>query len=177
MKRNYIDGTKNDVNFFTGFEIETTPAHGLKTLFVVGFPPITKILELYYMYKCEHIYMGANQSFEIKRDQNGGIDFNSWEPIIKHLLSKDILVTLDFDVRYTDVIVASNLCEYNNFIPQISVKIPNIKKLNYNATLKIDDVDFKATNPGVWCHRLHDLQSTDKFTGWNEYRKDTPHYE
>lgn len=173
MKRDYTDGVKTDVVFFTGFEVETTPAHGLLTLFVVGFPPIEKILQLYNENNCEHIYMGANQSFEVKFDHNGGVDFSTWQPVVKELLDQNILVTLDFDLKYIEYIQASGLCDYSNFIPQISVKIPNIKKLNYNATLKIDDVDFKSTNPGVWCHRLHDLQAIEKFTGWHEYGKDT----
>lgn len=172
MKRDYTDGVKTDVSFFTGFEIETTPAHGLLTLFVVGFHPVEKILQLYHAHNCEHIYMGANQSFEITFDPNGGVEFSKWQPIVKELLDNNILVTLDFDLKDIEYVQNSGLCEYNNFIPQISVKIPNIKKLNYNATLKIDDVDFKATNPGVWCHRLHDLQAVEKFTGWHEYGKD-----
>jgi hypothetical protein len=38
--------------------------------------------------------------------------------------------------------------------------------------IKIDDRDFAATNPGVWCHNLHDLQSRDAFTDWNQYQHD-----
>jgi hypothetical protein len=66
----------------------------------------------------------------------------------------------------------SSLCEYNNFIPVISAKIPYIKLLNYNATLKIDDKDFDATNPGVWCHSIHTLQKRSVFTEWSKYTKD-----
>lgn len=176
MKRDYTDGIKTDVDFFTGFEVETTPAHGLLTLFVVGTPDPYKIINLYHQYHCEHIYLGANQSFSIlnSKDENC---WDQWYNMTKTLLEQDMLVTLDFDLRYVNVIQSSGLCEYNNFIPQISVKIPNIRNLNYNATLKIDDTDFKATNPGVWCHRLHDLQAIEKFTSWNEYGKDNPHYE
>ena len=39
--------------------------------------------------------------------------------------------------------------------------------------LKIDDKDFKATNPGVWSHSLHDLQDRKKFTPWADYKNDT----
>jgi hypothetical protein len=46
--------------------------------------------------------------------------------------------------------------------------------LNYNAMLKIDDKDFAASNPGVWCHRLHTLQDVSKFTDWSQYGKDQP---
>jgi len=38
--------------------------------------------------------------------------------------------------------------------------------------LKIDDVDFDATNPGVWTHSLHSLMSRDTFTSWDQYSKD-----
>jgi hypothetical protein len=38
--------------------------------------------------------------------------------------------------------------------------------------LKIDDKDFAATNPGVWCHNLRDLMGRDRFTDWDQYGKD-----
>jgi hypothetical protein len=69
-------------------------------------------------------------------------------------------------------LLESGLCEYRNFIPMISVKMPYIRQLGYNATLKLDDKDFAATNPGVWCHSIHDLQNWDHFTDWSKYNKD-----
>jgi hypothetical protein len=69
-------------------------------------------------------------------------------------------------------LLESGLCEHNNFIPMISVKIPYIQQLGYNATVKIDDKDFAATNPGVWCHSLHNLQKRSVFTDWSKYTKD-----
>ena len=36
----------------------------------------------------------------------------------------------------------------------------------------IDDKDFDATNPGVWCHSLHDLMDREKFTDWGKYGLD-----
>jgi hypothetical protein len=38
--------------------------------------------------------------------------------------------------------------------------------------LKIDDKDFDATNPGVWCHSLHSLMSRETFTSWDDYKGD-----
>jgi len=64
------------------------------------------------------------------------------------------------------------LVEFHNFIPMISVKLPYIKQFGYNAVIKIDDKDFAATNPGVWCHSLHDLQTREAFTDWSRYTKD-----
>ena len=54
----------------------------------------------------------------------------------------------------------------------ISVKIPYAGLLNYNTVIKIDDKDFAATNPGVWCHSLHDLQDREAFTDWSKYTQD-----
>jgi hypothetical protein len=50
--------------------------------------------------------------------------------------------------------------------------LPYLNQLGYNATLKIDDKDFAATNPGVWCHNLQDLLGRDRFTDWDQYGKD-----
>ena len=36
MKRDYTDGVAEQVQLFTGVEVEETPAYGMKTLFVVG---------------------------------------------------------------------------------------------------------------------------------------------
>ena len=66
----------------------------------------------------------------------------------------------------------SPLVEYHNFIPMISVKLPYIQQLGYNATIKLDDKDFNASNPGVWCHSLHDLKNRNVFTDWSKYTKD-----
>jgi hypothetical protein len=54
----------------------------------------------------------------------------------------------------------------------ISVKLPYIQQLGYNAIIKLDDKDFKASNPGVWCHSVHDLQNRTVFTDWSKYTKD-----
>ena len=46
MKRNYESGVTDSITFFTGIEIEHTPAHGMKTLFVVGVHDPYVIMEL-----------------------------------------------------------------------------------------------------------------------------------
>lgn len=160
----------NNVKLFVGKEVEHTPAHGLKTLFVVDIQDIVLIEAAYSAHKCEHIYFGANQSFEPNGTANY---FTLWEEMINYFLKKDYLCTLDFDVSNVEDILESGFTEYNNFIPMISVKIPYINQLGYNATLKIDDKDFKATNPGVWCHSVHTLLKRDMvFTDWSKYTKD-----
>lgn len=169
MNRDYADGTKSDVTFFVGIEVEKTPAYGMKTLFVVGVHDPKKIAELSYIHDCRHVFVGANHSYDPTLHALG-----DWDGMILPLLDRGLLVTLDFDVKFTESVLSSEFSDHNNFIPQISVKIPNIKRFNYNTMLKIDDRDFKATNPGVWCHRLHNLMDGDIFTTWREYGKDEP---
>jgi len=171
MKRDYDTGVAENVEFFVGVEIERTPAYGMKTLFVVGAHDPDKIINLARNNNCKHIYFGANQSFHTKgvNDTEG---WRPWEIMIKACLDKDLWCTLDFDVKETEGLLESMLVEYRRFIPQISVKLPYINQLGYNATLKIDDKDFNATNPGVWCHNLQNLLKRDCFTDWDQYGKD-----
>ena len=168
MNRDYDTGTANTVSLFIGKEIEKTPAYGMQTLFVVGIQNVDKLKELAKNNNCNHIYLGANQSFNIENNNQ----IEAWEFMTMHLLKEDFWVTLDFDVKYCEVISDMGLCEHNRFIPQISVKIPYINLMNYNACVKIDDKDYNASNPGVWIHRLHDLKSLSTFTDWDQYKND-----
>jgi hypothetical protein len=171
MKRDYTSGVADSITFFTGIEIEHTPAYGMKTLFVVGVHDPYVIIELARNNQCKHIYFGANQSFHTK-GTNDIEGWRPWEDMIKACLDADVWCTLDFDVSETEGLLESGLTENRRFIPQISVKLPYINQLGYNATLKIDDKDFSATNPGVWCHNLQDLLGRDRFTDWDQYGKD-----
>ena len=56
----------------------------------------------------------------------------------------------------------------------ISVKLPNVNRLNYNACIKIDDKDFRASNPGVWVSYVQEHLKRDKFTDWDKYTSDQP---
>jgi hypothetical protein len=55
----------------------------------------------------------------------------------------------------------------------ISVKLPYINQLNYNATIKLDDRTWGATNPGVWTHHLPSLMTKETYTYWDQYTQDT----
>ena len=158
-----------DIKFFYGTEVEHTPALGKKTLFVVGVQTTDDIAA--HIQGCEHIYFGANQSFP-NPDINDAHAWKPWEDMIQPFLDRDYLCTLDIDVKCVEGLLETGLCEYHKFIPMISVKMPYIRQLGYNAVLKIDDKDFAATNPGVWCHSIHDLQNRDHFTDWSKYTKD-----
>ena len=164
-------------DFFVGTEVETSPAHGERTLFVVGLQPVDIILwkleeaNSKSREKITHIYFGANMSFP-NPDINDAQTWAAWEAMITPFLDRGLWCTLDLDVSAAEGLTEGVLVEHGLFIPMISVKLPYIKQLGYNATLKLDDKDFQASNPGVWCHILHDLQDRAHFTSWSKYTKD-----
>lgn len=166
MKRDYQDGIKEDVIFFTGIEIEHTPAYGKKTLFVTGVQSCDEIAS--HLQGCEHIFFGANHSF----NPETAPEWKSWETMIEYFLNKGYWCSLDIPMSHVEEFNDGGLCEFDNFIPQIRVPIPYVKLWNYNTMIKIDDKDFKATNPGVWSHSLHDLKDRSKFTSWDQYTND-----
>ena len=158
-------------DFFVGREVEHSPAFGHKTLFVVGIQDASVIVNMVKNNNCSHVYFGANQSFP-NPETNDGDTWREWEGMIVECLQKGLLCTLDLDVSSVEGLIEGCLIEYNNFIPMISVKLPSLQLLGYNATIKLDDKDFAATNPGVWCHQLHDLKDRKVFTDWSKYTQD-----
>ena len=158
-----------NVSFFYGSEVEHTPAFGAKTLFVVGLQTVEDIEQ--HLNDCEHIYFGANMSFpNLELTDHQG--WRAWENMITYFLDKDYQCTLDINVTCVEGLAEGLLVEYSNFIPMISVKLPYIQQLGYNATIKLDDINFKGTNPGVWCHSVHKLMDRKVFTSWDKYTKD-----
>jgi hypothetical protein len=166
MKRDYTTGEATNVQFFIGTEVEHTPAYGLKTLFVTGIHSIEEIA--LNLNGAEHIFFGANHSFNPQTPE----EWDKWQNMIQFFLDKDYLCSLDIPLSAVEEFNDGGLNEYDNFIPQIRVPIPYIKLWNYNTMIKIDDKDFKATNPGVWSHSLHDLKDRSKFTDWSQYKND-----
>lgn len=167
----------DDVDFFVGTEVERTPAFGRRTLFVVGVQPIQDIqdwLDDYHAYEdrsyhIEHVFFGANHSF----DPRPAEEWAQWERMISHFLAQGYWCTLDIPISAVEQFNDGSLCEFRNFIPQIRVSVPYTRLWNYNTMLKIDDKDFDATNPGVWCHSLHSLMSRETFTSWDDYKGDS----
>lgn len=166
MKRDYTTGEEDNIVFFTGKEVEHTPAFGLETLFVVGVQSVDDIARN--LAGCEHIFFGANHSF----NPQNNLDWQRWEHMIQYFLDKDYLCSLDIPMSAVEEFNEGSLNDYNNFIPQIRIPIPYIKLWNYNTMIKIDDKDFNATNPGVWSHSLHKLKDRENFTGWHQYKND-----
>ena len=161
---------RQDVTYFTGTEVEMTPAHGLYTLFVVGTPPTSDILYKAMRHKVSNIYFGTSQSFNPETEA----DWKEWDRVIMDCLNakENYFVTLDFDVKHSEYVLDSGWNEHHNFISMISVKLPYLSQFNYNSSLKIDDTTWGHSNPGVWTHRLHELLQVDKFTHWKEYTGD-----
>ena len=141
MKRDYTDGVADNVIFFIGNEVEHTPAYGMKTLFVTGIQSVESIA--LNLQGCEHIFFGANHSFNPK----GYEEHKAWEEMIFYFLKKDYLCSLDIPMSQVEEFHESGYCEYNNFIPQIRVPIPYIKLWNYNTMLKIDDKEHCVIVP------------------------------
>ena len=168
MKRDYESGISDTPIFFTGVEVEKTPAFGMKTLFVTGVQPCEVIQKHYEEEQCEHIFFGANHSYKPEKLN----EYDAWDNMIKAFLTAGKLCSLDIPIDQAEVFLDSGLTEYENFIPQLRIPLPYVKQWNYNTMIKIDDKDFKATNPGVWCHSLHDLMDRDKFTDWSKYGSD-----
>jgi len=170
MNRDYTTGIADDVVFFVGNEVEHTPAHGMVTLFVTDVQSCEDI-EHHVKHNpagIEHIFFGANHSFNPKNYE----EHKRWEEMIFYFLKQGYLCSLDIPLNQVEEFHESGYCEYDNFIPQIRVPIPYIRLWNYNTMLKIDDKDFKATNPGVWSHSLHTLMDRSKFTDWAQYKDD-----
>ena len=166
MKRDYTDGVKDNVVFFTGTEVEKTPTYGLKTLFVVGYQAVEKIKELAIQHNCKHIYLGANHSLK-------HIEYEQSQPLlntIDKLLELDYYVTVD--TRVSNALHFEKCLTNKKFTIVYALPVENIMNMRGNIVLKIDDKDFKATNPGVWCWSVRDLITDEHFTEWNEYTKD-----
>ena len=164
------DGHK-DVTFFVGPEVEHTPAYSKRTLFVVGKQDVSEIEKQARANKTPHIFMGANHSFSV--DPTDGSLY--WDKTITALLDKGFWVTLDYQAHeHKNVLMMLNagIWQSRLFVPLLSVRIPSIETSSPNLTVKIDDVDFKATNRGVWCMHFHEVTDSNRFTDWQDYETD-----
>jgi hypothetical protein len=170
MKRDYTDGVNEGVTFFVGTEVEHTPAYGMKTLFVVGIHNEQVIIELARGNDCEHIFFGANHSFNPAYNDYEG--WKAWEEMIQTCLDQGFLCSLDIPLSAVEEFNDGGLNDHNNFIPQIKVPVPYLKLWNYNTMIKIDDKDFNATNPGVWSIPIGAVTQRKYFTAWREYKND-----
>ena len=167
MMRDYTDGVKENISFFVGKEVETTPTQGKKTLFVVGIKKTNLIQKHLDKNKCKHIYFGANHSFK----QLDGSEIQQIANQLKYVLQKGYYVTMDTNPTYQfpDIM---KLLTYSKFTLVYGVRVDNVKKIKGNVVIKVDDKDFKATNPGVWCWTVKEMTDKKHFTDWDKYGDD-----
>lgn len=157
------------VDYFIGPEVEHTPAYSKRTLFVVGKQKLDQILRMAKEYKTPHVFMGANHSF------NAASEDPYWDQVITALLDKGFWVTLDYQAHEHETVLKMlnpGVWQCRTFVPLLGVRIPKVQTSSPNLTIKIDDVDFKATNPGVWCLHFHEITDSNRFTDWNDYSTD-----
>lgn len=162
------DGHK-DVTYFIGPEVENTPAFSKRTLFVVGTPDASQIELMAREWKTPHIFMGANHSFT-----TGNLN-PYWDKTITALLDSGFWVTLDYQAHEHETVLKMlnpGIWQSRIFVPLLSVRIPNVQTSSINLTIKIDDVDFAATNEGVWCLHHHQVTDSNRFTPWQDYATD-----
>ena len=135
-------------------------------MFVIGTQNLKEILARALNNECPHIYLGANHSFT----PNTGWNYNT----VKKCINAGYTVSLNYPINYHNNVKKElkELYIHINFIPQISFQFEGIENENPNLNLKIDDVDFEATNDGVWCFDLKDVCNDNNKTSWSQYKDD-----
>ena len=168
MDRDYKTGKSKSVGLFSGIEIEHTPAHGLQTLFLARNDlTYDQIIQVAKEVKAKAIYFGANRSFMH--------NIANTSQLIKRLMDKGYWCTIDYQhsvhaevkERFKDI------WKEDKFIPFCSVIFPDSED-DDNLCIKVDDVDFNKTNPGVWTMSMDHFKQTSGFTSWDEYKQDEP---
>jgi hypothetical protein len=115
--------------------------------------------------------MGANHSFSVDPADTTFY----WDQTITALLDRGYWVSLDYEAHLHPAVLNmlnKGIWQSRTFVPMLGVRIPKIQSSSPNLTIKIDDVDFKATNPGVWCMHYHEVTDSNRFTDWLEYGSD-----
>ena len=168
MYRDYTTGKKDNVQVFTGKEVEHTPALGLQTLFLARNDlTFEEIVTLADKVKAKAIYFGANRTF-IPDIQDQPLQ-------IKKLLKKGYYVTIDYQYNIHEEVKQNfkNVWNHKNFIPFCSIIFENSEE-DDNLCIKVDDIDFNKTNPGVWTMSMDHFKQSSGFTSWSDYKKDKP---
>ena len=164
MNRDYTSGVVNGVRNFVGYEVEKTSCHGLKTYFVAddaGDPldVVTKASGL----GCEHIYLGANKYYQ----KATWVDSSWINSVVARAFKCGIQVTVD--IPHSLWWAVSKLLLMDNLHLNISVELPNIERCPH-VNIKVDDVGYSATNPGVRVFSLNDCE--EHFNDWDAYKED-----
>lgn len=162
MNRDYESGVLSTPVLFVGKEVERTRHYDEQTLFVVGLNfTISELIQHCKEHKCTHVYLAANHSYP------GVWAERTWIEHCLILRKHGLNVTLESEYTHVtaNLVSASKLFD---FVLMVGCPVPNIHE---NIVVKVDDVDFKATNSGVWT--VMPLCSTDvHFTPWDAYKND-----
>lgn len=168
MDRDYSTGKSDSVGLFSGKEVEHTPAHGLQTLFLArNDMTFDQILDAAEKVNAQAIYYGANRTFMV----NHGMQITQ----MMKFLDRGYYVTIDYPYSIHEEVKERYKLIWNRdkFIPFCSIIFPNSEE-DDNLCIKVDDVDFNKTNPGVWTMSMDHFKQSSGFTGWNEYKQDEP---
>jgi hypothetical protein len=168
MDRDYKTGKSDSVGVFSGVEVEHTPAFGKQTLFLARNDlTFDAIKELAQSVNAEAIYYGANRSYM----HNHGMQLAQ----MKRLIEDGYYVTVDYDYSIHNEVKEKFKMLWNNelFIPFCSIIFSNSEE-DDQLCIKVDDVDFNKTNPGVWTMTMNHFKQTSGFTSWKEYKQDEP---
>jgi hypothetical protein len=169
MKRTYDVGVSSEVNIFIGNEVESSKAYELKTLFIVP-ENIVDIIEVIKKYEdqVEHIYLNANHTI-IESDVLAG----KYYDVLNYIEQSDKIKHVTLEIFFYEPTHLELLHAYPKLLLNISIQIPRVDKISSRIAIKIDDVDFDATNAGVWTSRVDDLLNKKmRFTPWISYTKD-----
>lgn len=168
MDRDYKDGFFGDdeVKVFVGPEVEHTPAFGKTTLFLATNQlTYVQIKELCDLHDCEAVYFGANRTY---------VNNIANQPLqIDRLLDDGLFVTIDYPYAMHDAVKErfTAVWQHERFVPFCSVIFSKSDE-DTQLCFKIDDVDFKSTNPGVWTQSMSDFKKQAGYTDWSKYKQD-----
>ena len=168
MLRDYSTGVKEGVGVFSGIEVEHTPAYGKQPLFLARNDLLfDQIVELAEQVNAEAIYFGANRSFMH--------NIVHTPQLLKKLLDRGYWCTIDYQYSvHKDVKERfADIWNEEKFIPFCSIIFPKSEQ-DDNLCVKVDDVDFNKTNPGVWTMSMNHFKQSSGFTSWKEYKQDEP---
>ena len=162
MKREYSTGIAEVKKFFTGNEVEHTPNFGKKTIFV----PLDASEPIKSLEWCDHVYLWANHTYDRWRI----VQYLDAIEELREREKVDIRVTVEVPCTEANDIINYRYREYVTYV--VSVRIPYVEERKDNIYIKIDDVDFKASNSGVWVVPVKELMRDEVKTSWEAYSSD-----
>ena len=168
MDRDYKTGKSDSVGVFSGIEVEHTPAFGKQTLFLARNDLFYDQIEaLAKQVNAEAIYFGANRTFMYN---HATLRYQMlW------VLRKCYYVTIDYPHSLHETVKErfESIWTHEKFIPFCSIIFPKSEQ-DDNLCIKVDDIDFNKTNPGVWTMTMDNFKQSAGFTSWDEYKQDEP---